>query len=122
VSQAAFRIVALFMANDNQPAISQSSKTADNGLIIPKVPITSQRCELVKQSCCKIFEMRALRMAGDLCFLPRSQLRIGVTSILADLTCSLSISVWISSEPSSAVSLSSRMRDSRAAIGFSKSR
>ena len=74
--QATLCVVALFMANDNQSTLSQSSKTADNGLIVTKVPVTAQRNELVKQASGKILEMRPFRMTGDLRFLPWGQFRI----------------------------------------------
>src|SRR3546814_2775265 len=73
VLQAAGRIVALFMANHHDAALTQPSEAAEDCLIVAESAITRERDEFVENTSDIMFEVRPLGMAGDLRLLPRSE-------------------------------------------------
>src|SRR3546814_4369599 len=66
VLQAAGRIVALFMANHHDAALTQPSEAAEDCLIVAESAITRERDEFVENTSDIMFEVRPLGMAGDL--------------------------------------------------------
>src|SRR3546814_239549 len=78
VLQAAGRIVALFMANHHDAALTQPSEAAEDCLIVAESAITRERDEFVENTSDIMFEVRPLGMAGDLRLLPGRKLGIGV--------------------------------------------
>ena len=60
-------------------------EAAHDRLVVAKGAITSQRHELVEQPGDIMFEVRTLRMAGDLRLLPRGQLGEGIAQQLVRL-------------------------------------
>ncbi len=61
------------------------TQSADDGGVFGEQAVTGQRREIGDQSVDVIDAMRAFGMAGNLCFLPRSQFRVQLVDLFFDL-------------------------------------
>src|SRR3546814_11774111 len=78
VLQAAGRIVALFMANHHDAALTQPSAAAEDCLIVAESAITLERDEFVENTSDLMYEDRPLGLVGDLRVLPGRELGVVV--------------------------------------------
>src|SRR5690606_951539 len=69
--EAAFRVRALLMADDQDGAPRDAAHAADNGLVLGKTAIAGEWREVLHQALEVMLEMRPFGVAGDLCLLPR---------------------------------------------------
>src|SRR5690606_8369884 len=86
---AGFRILAFFRPDHDDAAAAEPAEAADNRLVIGKSAITGKRHEILDQPGGDIAEFGTIDMAGDLRFLPRRQLRIGLLKLLHRLLAQL---------------------------------
>ena len=82
--QAAFGVVALFLADDGDGLTVEAAEACLNGGVFGKLAVAGQRREIGEQRLGVIDEMRTLRMARDLRFLPGVELGIDVLHRVVD--------------------------------------
>ncbi len=80
-----FGIAAFFMADHHHRAALQTTETTDDCGVFAKLAVTGKRGEIVKQVGDIVGEMRTIRMARHLGFLPGGQLAIGALQKLGQL-------------------------------------
>jgi hypothetical protein len=75
-------VVALFMADHHDLAPADPPEPANDRKIVGKGAVAGERHEILDEAGDIILEVRPLRMAGDLRFLPRRELGIGIAQQL----------------------------------------
>src|SRR4029079_10615352 len=74
----AFGVGPFFMADDADTFAAEASKASNNGGVLAELPVTGERDEAGDEPVDVVGAMRALRMAGDLRFLPGRELGVQV--------------------------------------------
>src|ERR1700741_4421105 len=68
--EAAFGVGALFVADDTDAFAAEAAEAADDCSVVAELPVTGERQEIGGQAGDVVEAVRALRMSGNLSFLP----------------------------------------------------
>ena len=82
---AAFGIAAFFMAHDDAGLAAETTKSANEGVVVRECTVTCERREILDQPADVVGEMRTVLMARDLDLLLRRQAAIGLFQKLVGL-------------------------------------
>jgi hypothetical protein len=119
VLQARLRIATFLVADHHNRLAAEARETAKDRVIVHELAIARELDEFLEQAAHIIHEVRPLRVARDLCFLPGIEMRVDVLELLLGLLAQLADLVL---DGRAAGRFKLAIRFSRSATGFSKSR